>query len=170
MQKVTSDTSWVRSDQEVLLFELAEGCFYLWPHGKQEVLPTGHERSLAVVGYDHDAVTFPEPFYHGAGRIVAVTNYNLGRFVDQLFDVLRVVLVGWRETDGSQPTFVVDGRVQLETVVPALPVFAPLGNAPCNLVPISPDILAYLKHGAVTEAERSSAREQRAEHCRKHRQ
>ncbi len=63
----------------------------------------------------------------------------------------------------------VDRGVKLESVMPTLVVLAKGSNIPGYLVPVSSDQLAYLKHGAVAEAERSSAREQRAKYLNEYR-
>jgi hypothetical protein len=94
---------------------------------------------------------------HHAGGITTVANGDVCGVVHQLGYLLPVVFVGWREVDGTEPALGVAAGMQLEAVVPALPVPAKGGHTFGYLMPVGSHQAADFQHSAVHEAERSSA-------------
>jgi len=65
--------------------------------------------------------------------------------------LLSIVLVGYREIDGSQLALWIDGGIEFKAIVPSLPVCT---KASCRfgyLVPISSNQLADVEHGTIHE-------------------
>src|SRR6266705_582358 len=92
---------------------------------------------------------------HDTGGVTAVANGDHCLVVDQVWYLLGVMLVRRCEVDGSQPSADVAGRVQLESVVPALVVLAECSNGLGHSVPVSSN---QLQTGSMVESmKRSSA-------------
>ncbi len=63
------------------------------------------------------------------GSVACVTDHNSCDGVHEFLELEYVALVSWGEVNCGQSAVLVNGGMQLESVVPALPVFAPCGYA-----------------------------------------
>src|SRR5579859_1477403 len=119
---------------------------------------------------DVGMVLAPHLTTHDGSVVGAVANGNDGGVIDQVRYLLSVMFVGRGEIDGGQFTLGVNGSMQLEAVVPALPVHPEAGSTFGYLVPVSPYQLTDVQHGAVHESEGCIFHEQLVEYMQHARQ
>src|SRR6266568_6648132 len=102
------------------------------------MLPLGHEPNLFWSGRrdNRTAVISPKMSSGDLSSVACVTDHNSGSGVHEFLELEYIALVGWREVNGGQPTVLVNGRMELEAVMPSLPVLAKGGYATGNLVSV----------------------------------
>ena len=89
---------------------------------------------------------------HHRSGVATVAHGDSGGAIHEVRYLLGVMVAGRRKEDGSQLPVRVAGGMELETVVPTLPVLAKGSDAPCHAMPVSPNESADLKHGTVHKA------------------
>ena len=111
---------------------------------------------LFRMGWRQDVglVLTPHLSSHNTGIVGAVTNGNDSGVIDQMWYLLAVMLVGWREVDCRQLAFRVHGSMQFEAVMPPLPVLPKGSYAFGYPVAVGSDQFTDMQHGAVHEPER----------------
>lgn len=145
MREVACYASWERSDQEVMLLELAKRSLNLRPQVEQEHLPIRcHLLLLGMVrrSNDNGFMFLPEPLPHDTTTVMTVANEYPRLVVDQPLHELVVMLIGRSKHQCRQSVHVVNGSMELEPIVPTLPVLTELGNSFGHLVTFSPDWFA----------------------------
>lgn len=85
---------------------------------------------------DDGSTLLPEPLSHHTAAIVAVANKDSGVAIDELLHVLVVMLASRSEDECCESVLVVNGGMELGSVVPALPVLAELGDTLGDLVSV----------------------------------
>src|ERR1017187_9842103 len=88
---------------------------------------------------------------HDGGGVTAVTNSNSGGAIHQVRDLLAVALIGWCKVYGTQLPFEVTAGMELETVPPALVVFAKASSTFSYLVAVNSYQSTDWQHGTVHE-------------------
>src|SRR5438132_1621817 len=106
-----------------MLLEIVKSTFNLRPGMQQCKLPIC-QYLLLLFGMwwrQHKATMLsPHLALHNAGGVTAVTNGDHRLVVDQVWYLLSIVFVGWREVNGCQLATCIASRMQLETVMPTL--------------------------------------------------
>ena len=91
---------------------------------------------------------------HHGSVIGAVANSNDRSVINQMRYLLAVMFVSRGEVDSSQLPFGVDGHMELETVVAALPVIAKASYGFSYFMSVGSHQLTDMQHGRVHKPER----------------
>lgn len=130
-----------------MFFQVVEDGLNLGPPSEQLPLTFSHHLLLLPVmrwGEDTRAKDASYLFVQRFAAVAGVANSDLGMLIHKHWDSPAVVDVGAGESHCTEPSVVVDGRVQFEAVVFALSVIPGMSEAPGDPMPPSPNELADL--------------------------
>lgn len=83
------------------------------------------------------------------GDIATIANCYIGCVVHEVRYLLAVTFVGRGEVYGCKLSAIITGCVELEVIVPTLPILAKLSYSSSHLMSVGTNKLAYLEHRRV---------------------
>jgi hypothetical protein len=137
MQEVSFDRSGKGRDKAEVFFQIVKDGFNLGSKRQGSVLPPGKEFfSLRVMGRCHNdrAIGLKEMSTHDASAIRGIPNRDLCTMVENVGHGLRIMKIRRGQQQTTKLATMIDGSMELESIVPSLMVLAKLGNVFGDLV------------------------------------
>ncbi len=142
-----------------MFFEHIENTFDFRTERQEALLPGSHQLfPLLWIGWCNDdgAVVLPDVFTHHSRTVERIANCDPRLLIENLWYLLGVTMASRSKRQSAQLPVRINAHMEFEPIVPALMVFAEIGNVSAYFMAIGSVTLADWQHGGIHQAARRS--------------